>query len=74
MDNGQTESAIDARPFYDGQGYLRIPGDDYYDKDGCLHKIGPVDEIGEDIQEKPGPNMRHKIKSVTKIKIKVTLK
>lgn len=74
MDNEQTDPAGRSKPFYDGQGYLRIPGDDYYDKDGCLHKMGPADEMAEDTQDTPDPEKKHKTKSVTEIKIVVTLK
>lgn len=54
------------RPFYDGEGYVRIPVDEYYDDDGNLHKVN-----SEDVRQQASPKKWNK--DVTEIEIRITL-
>lgn len=74
MDEEQTILSNGTKPFYDGQGYLRIPVDEYYDEDGNLHKAGYPKEPDKDSRDPPDPEVELKPKTVTKVKIKVILK
>lgn len=72
LDNERTDPANGSKPFYDGKGYLRIPGDDYYDKDGRLHKMGEPTEIAEEGMERC--ESEEKQKTITEIKITVRVR
>ncbi len=73
MDSEQTSPLDGLRAFYDGQGYLRIPVDDYYDKEGNLHKAGTPADPDEESREQPDSEAKHKSKAVTEIGIKISL-
>ncbi len=55
------------RLFYDGDGYVRIPVDEYYDDDGNLHKAK-----SEDARQWAGPEGQ--TKGVSNIEISITLR
>ena len=55
------------RPFYDGEGYVRIPVDEYYDDDGNLHKAK-----SEDAKQWARP--KGQTKGVSDIEISITLR
>lgn len=74
MDEEQTILSNGTKPYYDGQGYLRIPVDEYYDEDGNLHQVRLLKEPDEDSRDPPDPEVKLKPKTITKVKIKVTLK
>ena len=60
MDEEQTILSNGAKPYYDGQGYLRIPVDEYYDNDGSLHKVRPLKETVEDGRDPPDSEVKLK--------------
>ena len=72
LENEQIDPVNSSEPFYDGKGYLRIPGDDYYDKKGRLHKMGePVEITKERIKRQ---ELEIKQKKIAEIKIIVKIK
>lgn len=74
MNTSRVDPPHHEKPFYDGQGYLRIPGDDYYDEDGNLHKTNPQDEPDTKCENQPDQMKPVSRSLVTDITLTVTLK
>lgn len=54
-------AGLENSPFYDGQGHMKIPSDDYFDKEGRLHKMGLSVEADKDRYKDNDPEAEYRI-------------